>query len=175
MWDCPFHWYHFYNIELQQITAKTMVTKLMIRQPRKTVQQDQAELRMGQWMAFVNSIWKEIKGPQKYTIRREKSKMFRDEEDDSNPGFDLIRSISSTICQFGSFIFIPTSPRNKTKTNSHEKLKIFINFYTITRRISIRDSKCFQQNRSNQKVWAPNPVLKTTEIAKNMHVKKFTF
>ena len=46
----------------------------MIRQPRKTVQQDQAELRMGQWTAFVNSIWKEIRRPQKYTIRLEKSK-----------------------------------------------------------------------------------------------------
>ena len=160
-----------------------MVTKLMIRKPRKTVQQDQAELRMDQWTAFVNSILIEIRWPQNYTIRREKSKMSRDEEDDSNPGFDSFNflmkcswpSLLSTLCQFGLFNFISTSPcppRYKTKTNSHEKLKIYINFYTITRRISIRDPKCF--SKIVPKVWAQNPVSKTTEIRKNMHVKKFT-
>ena len=59
MWDCPFDWYHFYNIELQQITAKIMVTRQTIRQPRKTVQQDQVELRTGQWTAFVKTqFWR---------------------------------------------------------------------------------------------------------------------
>ena len=89
---------------------------------------------------------KKIRRPQKYTIRWKKSKMSRDKEDDSNPRFYLIRSISLwTIHLRRRYVDLdrifssqphraaspglgPGPPRNKTKTNSHEKIENFHKF-----------------------------------------------
>ena len=176
MWDCPFDWYHFYNIELQQITAKIMVTRQTIRQPRKTVQQDQVELRTGQWTAFVKTqFWR--------LGNRTTSKIDGSSRD------------SGSMIRFDSFNFLwtvhfrqryvildrsfPPRPHCALLKMKIKQIRTKNNQFFKISKPSPAEFRSEIPNIFTKIVqtikFGPNPVSKTTEIAKNMHVKNLRF